>query len=214
LPRFADLLGGAGAALPRSTAVLIAFSDVLRRYWPTLLALPALVVGFALWARTSGEGARVLSMTALGTPLLGALRRQALAARFARLTAVLLRGGAPLLTALDDTHESLADPVARDEVSRLRERVREGAPLNRAIAEGSLFPPLLAQLVAVGEESGRLHDFLAKSADLFERRTEDATARLVALAEPAMIVTFGLVVGFVALSLLQAVYGVNAGAFR
>jgi general secretion pathway protein F len=111
LPRFAELLGGAGAALPRSTAMLIALSDALRRYWPALLAIPAVIVGLALWARTSTEGARLISATALATPLLGELRRQALAARFARLAAVLLRGGAPLLAALDDAHESLGDPA-------------------------------------------------------------------------------------------------------
>ena len=71
-----------------------------------------------------------------------------------------------------------------------------------------------AQLVAVGEESGRLQEFLLKAADIFEERTERAAQRLVTLLEPAMIVSFGLVVAFVALSVLQAIYGVNAGVLR
>ncbi|MGH7544669.1 MAG: type II secretion system F family protein, partial [Gemmatimonadota bacterium] len=85
---------------------------------------------------------------------------------------------------------------------------------HQAIEEARLFPPLLAQLVAVGEESGRLEEFLLKAAEIFEGRTDRAIQRLVSLLEPAMIVVFGAVVALVALSLLQAIYGVNAGSFR
>jgi len=92
--------------------------------------------------------------------------------------------------------------------------VREGSALKTAVAESPIFPALLSQLVAVGEDSGRLRDFLVKAADIFEDKTERSLQRLVTLAEPAMIVTFGSVVAFVALSLLQAIYGVNASSFR
>lgn len=214
IPRFADLLAGSGARLPRTTAVVLGASTMLREYWALLLIPVAGALAFAGWARTSPEGARAFSRMLLAIPFVRTMRRELLAARFARLTAVLLAGGAPLLAALDDVTESMGDAAASDDVSRIRARVREGVPLNRALSEGTLFPPLLSQLVSVGEESGRLQDFLAKAAELFERRTERTTARLVALAEPAMIVAFGVVVGFVALALLQAIYGVNAGSFR
>ena len=142
------------------------------------------------------------------------LRRYALSARFARLLGVLLGGGAPLLPALDDTMESIGDPVARDDIGRVRAMVREGSTMRQAVGESALFTPLLAQLIGVGEEAGDLRTFLVKSADIFEERTERATQRLAALAEPAMIVVFGAVVAFVALSLLQAIYGINANSFR
>ncbi|HKN67443.1 MAG TPA: type II secretion system F family protein [Gemmatimonadaceae bacterium] len=214
LPRFAELLRGAGAQLPRSTATLLALSDMTRAHWLALFVPVIFVAGLVAWARTTAEGAHAFSSLLLGLPLVGTLRRLALSARFARLTAVLLGGGAPLLAALDDASESVGDPLARAEVERIRARVREGAPLHRAIDEGTLWSPLLAQLVAVGEESGRLREFLSKAAEIFEQRTERATTRLVALAEPTMIVVFGALVGFVALSLLQAIYGVNASSFR
>jgi type IV pilus assembly protein PilC len=214
LPRFVELLEGSGARLPRSTAFLLALSGGLQRYWPALLLLIGGAIAAGLWARTTNEGRRLWARFLLGVPLVRTLRRYALAARFARLTGVLLGGGAPLLTALDDTIESIGDPVARDDVLRIRTRVREGASLRQAISEGPLFPPLLAQLVSVGEEAGRLREFLLKSADIFEDRTERSTQRLATLAEPAMIVVFGVIVAFVALSLLQAIYGINAGSFR
>ena len=214
LPRFVELLEGSGAALPRSTAFLLALSSALQRYWPALLLALGGLLAAGYWARSSDEGRRLWARVLLGIPLIRTLRQYALAARFARLTGVLLGGGAPLLTALDDAIESIGDPVARDDVVRIRTRVREGASLRQAIADGSLFPPLLAQLVAVGEEAGRLREFLLKAADIFEDRTERSTQRLATLAEPAMIVVFGIIVAFVALSLLQAIYGINAGSFR
>jgi len=99
-------------------------------------------------------------------------------------------------------------------VVRIRTRVREGSSLRAALAESTLFPPMLAQLVGVGEDAGQLRTFLMKSADIFEERTERATSRLATLAEPAMIIVFGAIVAFVALSLLQAIYGINANSFK
>jgi type II secretory pathway component PulF len=214
LPRFVTLLEGSGAKLPRSTSTLLAMSTALHRGWPVLLLLPFVIAAVATWIRNSQEGRRVWSSTLLALPGIATLRRYALAARFARIVGVLLGGGAPLLAALDDTVESIGDPNARDDAARIRTRVREGSSLRAAVAESPLFPPLLAQLVGVGEEAGQLQTFLMKAADIFEERTDRATQRVATLLEPAMIVVFGAMVAFVALSLLQAIYGINASSFR
>ena len=214
LPRFVELLAGTGAQLPATTRFLLWFSSALHTYWWMLFAIPAALVVLGAWLRQTAEGRRVASGVLLALPLVSTLRKYALAARFSRLVGVLLGGGAPLLTALDDTVESLSDPVARDDAERIRTRIREGGSLRAAINESRVFPPLLGQLVGVGEEAGRLKEFLLKAADIFEERTERATQRLATLAEPAMIVMFGAVVAFIALSLLQAIYGINAGSFR
>lgn len=214
LPRFVTLLEGSGAQLPRSTATLLAVSAAIHRFWPALLLIPIGLAAFLAWVRNTDEGRRAGAQLVLTIPGVRTLRRYALSARFARLTGVLLGGGAPLLTALDDTIESIGDPVARDEVSRIRTRVREGSSLRAAVSEGSLFPPLLAQLIGVGEDAGQLRTFLVKAAEIFEERTERATQRLATLAEPAMILMFGVIVAFVALSLLQAIYGINANSFK
>jgi general secretion pathway protein F len=179
-----------------------------------LIAIAAASPLFLSWARRTAEGRRAAARLLLELPLIRGLRRQALGARVTRLLAVLLGGGAPLLAALDEAVECLPDPLAQDELARIRSRVREGGSLNRAFAESGFFHPLLSQLVAVGEESGRLQEFLLKAAEIFEERTERGAQRLVTLLEPAMIVTFGGVVALVALSVLQAIYGVNAGVYR
>ncbi|HSJ23640.1 MAG TPA: type II secretion system F family protein [Longimicrobiales bacterium] len=214
LPRFADLLLGAGAALPRSTELILSMATTAQEQWRLLLLVPLALVLWMAWLRLTDAGRRVAAATLVHTPLFGGWRRQALGASFARMVGELTAGGAPLLAALADARDCMADPVARDETDRIRTRVREGGSLNAAIAEGGLFPPVLAQLVALGEDAGRLSEFLLKAAELLERRTERAVERLVALAEPAMIIIFGGIVALVALALLQAIYGVNAGSFR
>ena len=214
LPRFVGLLQGSGAKLPASTTLLLNVSAFMRRVWPALLLIPVGIGALAGWIRTSEKGARFWSRLLLAIPLVRTLRQYALAARLARLLAVLLGGGAPLLVALDDSIESLDDPLARDDAKMIRSRVREGSTLRQAVAESSLYPVLLPQLIGVGEDAGQLRAFLHKAAEIFEERTERATQRLATLAEPVMIVVFGVIVAFVAMSLLQAIYGINAGSFR
>lgn len=214
LPRFAELLAGAQAALPRSTATLLAIAAALRRASPILGLLAIVAIIAAPLVRRSARARDAWSRTLVRLPIVGQLRRYTLAARFSRLTSVLLVGGAPLLQALDDVIASVADPVARAAVVRIRDRVHDGSALHRAVGEGSLFPPILARLIAVGEESGRLADFLERAAEFCDERAERALQRVVALIEPAMILLFGILIAFVALSLLQALYGIDASSLR
>lgn len=214
LPRFAELLADAHSTLPATTAALLAASNWLGHAWPVVVAAVVGIVAAVVGMSRTESGTRAIAGLLVRAPVVGTLRRNILASRLARLLAVLLGGGAPLLTALDDTFDSLSDPLARDEVARVRARVREGRSLHGALAEGSLFPPVLARLVAVGEESGSLRAFLERSAELCEERAERTLERLVTFIEPAMIVAFGVLIAFVALSLLQAIYGVDATTFR
>jgi len=214
IPRFAELLEGAGARLPASTATLLSVATAFQQAWPLVAAGIVAALLAVTWSFNTPGGRDARARLLLALPISRTVRRDQLAARSARLVSVLLAGGAPVLGALDDAAATIGDPVARDELVRIRARVREGASLQEALGESALYPPLLRQLVGVGEESGRLGEFLGKAADIFEERTERTLQRLVALVEPAMIVGFGIVVGFVALSLFQAIYSVNAGSFK
>ncbi len=214
LPRFAEILSDNGVPLPRSTALMLSLGDAAHAHWLLLLTSFLLLAVSAVATQRYESGRRAMARCLLWLPIVGSLRRHVLAARFARLTGVLLAGGAPILSAIDDACMALDDPLARVEVQRIRARTREGVSLRQAIGEGTLFPSLFGQLIAVGEETGRLQEFFLRSASILEERMDRLLQRLVSLAEPVMIVLFGGVVGFVALSLLQAIYGVNADALR
>lgn len=214
VPRFALLLEDAGAAVPASTAFLLAFSGFASAHWRVLLALAAALTLAAAWSLSTAGGRTTAARLLLALPGLGQWRREALAARFARLTSVLLTGGAPVVGALDDVGASIGDPVAAEEVAGVRLRVREGWALHRALGQTRLFSGVLSRFAALGEESGRLAEFLGKGAEVLEARVQRGLERVASLAEPAMILAFGAVVAFVALALLQAIYGVNAGTLR
>jgi general secretion pathway protein F len=213
LPRFAELLLSSGATLPATAAAIVDMTTWLQTNWRFLVVIPpAFLLAFA-WLRTAEAGRRFSAKALICIPVVGNWRRQTLAAAFARMVGELLTGGAPLLMALQDAHDCMTDPVAKAETERIRVRVREGSALHAAISERRVFPAVLPQLVALGEDAGRLAQFLIKSAELLERKTERTLERLVAIAEPAMIVGFGGIVALVALALLQAIYGVNAASF-
>ncbi len=214
LPRFATLMAGTGVPVPRSTTVLLGLAVALREHWIALPIAGAVLVALAAWLRASHLGQRAWSRALLALPLLGRFRQAVLTAWSARALAVLLRGNVPLPAALDDAAASADDPLVGEALRAVRARVIAGSPLHLAFGAQSIFDEVFVSLVATGEEAGRLAEFLERAAGLFEQRTERGAQRLAALAEPAMVIAFGGVVGVIALSLLQAIYGINPAGLR
>lgn len=211
LPRFTVMLEEMGVALPASTAILVGVTGFVEAWWPVMLAAG---VGTAVWlARfwSTERGRELLHGLCLRLPLLGPLRRQRAAVNLGRTLAALLERGMPVLEAMETTGEALTDRVARRELAAARREVRAGHALARAFRGGRALPEAFLQMVEVGEEGGRLDEMLRHGAEMMEEDLRQGLERLVRLAEPAMIVVFGAAVGFVALALLQAVYGVHAG---
>jgi type II secretory pathway component PulF len=214
VPRFAELLFDAGAQVPTTTAILVGVSALLREHWISVVSISVVSALLGFRFLRSSRGREISFRVALALPLVGSLQRELLAARFARLSSVLIQGGASLLSALDGSARGMDNRASEAQLARVRARVREGERLNRALAGSGIFPDLLVRLVAVGEESGRIGEFLEKAAQIFEERVQRSVQRVVVLLEPALIVFFGGLVAVVALALLQAIYGVNAGVFR
>jgi type II secretory pathway component PulF len=213
LPKFVTILEEAGASLPATTSMLLATSGFLGTWWPALVVAALAGGGLAAaWAR-SERGRRRTAAVLLRLPVVGPLKRRATATRFGRSLAELLESGLPIVPALDASSASLADPAAADEVAAARRRVQTGRSLADALSEGRAFPPLFLRMTALGEEGGRLPEMLHRASDVAEDELERRMERLVRLVEPTLVVVFGLVVGFVALSLLQAIYGVRLQSF-
>lgn len=210
LPRFVVLLEDSGSALPASTALLLAAGDAVSRWWWAMALAPFAIAALLAALRSSEEGRTMVDGALLRLPVVGALRRRLACARLARTLSTLLGSGTAILPALEIAASSQADGAVAAEVLSAREEVRAGGRLAAALRGGAAFPFLFVQMTAVGEEGGRLPEMLERAAEAMEGELERGLDRLVRLVEPAMILLFGLLVGFVALSLLQAVYGIQA----
>jgi type II secretory pathway component PulF len=213
VPRFAELLGDLGQALPPATRLLLAGSALLSRFW---LPLFGLMMGTtwagAAWVRQPG-GRRRVHEVLLGFPVVGRVRQALATARVTRALGGMLRAGMPLFAALDAAREAAGDLGTAARLTRVRERVAQGAPLAAALEREAALSPSALQLLAVGESSGRLADMALRAGDLAALEAERSLKTLVTVLEPALIVAFGGLVAFVAAALLQAVYSLRPGGF-
>jgi type II secretory pathway component PulF len=213
LPRFVTLLSDTGSALPKSTAILLATGQFVSQWWWALLLAPVALALVMAAVRSTPEGRAATDRLLLRLPIVGGLRQRTASARLARTLSTLLGSGLPILPALEIAAGSQSDAAVTEEVLRSREEVRAGDRLAAALRRGGIFPFLFVQMVEVGEEGGRLPEMLERAASAMEQELERGLDRMLRLVEPAMIVTFGGIVGFVALSLLQAIYGIRADGF-
>lgn len=213
LPRFTTMLTEAGVALPLTTELLLETSELLAEWWwPLLLLLIGVGTAFARYVR-SERGRSAFHGALLRIPVIRPLRRRLVSAHLGRSLAVLLDSGVPAVEAFDVAADGLADRVAARELREAKERLRSGERMAEALWTSSALAPVFVQMVEVGEEGGRLSELLERGAEAMERELEQSLERLVRLAEPLLIVVFGAVVGFVAVALLQAIYGVHSGGF-
>ncbi|PZO06680.1 MAG: type II secretion system protein GspF [Lysobacteraceae bacterium] len=209
VPQVVQVFEQSRQQLPLLTRMLIGSSDVLRGSWPWLLALLAGGV-FAVRALLGRSGPRRRwNAWLLRLPWLGPLVRGVNTSRFASTLAILVRGGVPLLPALESGARVMDNIVMREATVRAIERVREGASLARALGEAKVFPPLLVHLVASGEASGRLEHMLERAAQLETRALERRLAVFLTLIEPVMILLMGGVVLLIVLAILLPIMEIN-----
>lgn len=208
VPRFAGLIAETGGTLPASTRALVAISSVVTHYGWVLLIL--LVLGAALlqrWLATASARQKYHERR-LSWPLVGSLERTRAAASYVGTLAVALRSGVSMLDAMALARAVVSNQQLSAQMLEAESRVRGGARLSDALA-GTL-PPLAERLLDAGESSGDLAGMAARAADACDAEAQQRVAHAVTLIEPVMILGFGGVVGFVALALLQAIYGLNA----
>jgi type II secretory pathway component PulF len=208
VPRFAAMIAEEGGALPLSTRVLVGVSGALvRGWWLVLVGAVALLAAGRLALDAPG-GRRRWHAWRLGLPLLGELERKHATALFTRAFALLVESGRPVLSALTAARGAVANLELAAGLDRAAEAVRRGEPVHAAL--GGTLPPLATELLAVGAESGRLGELGMRVAETYERDVRRTMRTLVGVVEPALILFFAVVVGFVALAMLQAIYGVSA----
>lgn len=208
VPRFVAMLSDVGGTLPWTTRALVFASRAVAGYWWLWLGgALAVTAGVVSWLRDPTNRTR-WHAARLSMPIVGHLEWLAWTGRFTRTLAALLHGGAPVLTALRLARESVDNASLGGQIDAAIARVERGDRL--AVSLDRVLPPLTMQLLAVGEESGSLDAMAARAADSCDIEVQRGLRRLVGLVEPALIVLFGGLVGFVALAMLQAIYSINA----
>ena len=210
VPRYAALFAEMGQSLPLPTQILLAVSGFLTRWWWAIaLSIVAIVYAYRL-ARRPPRGRLVTDAWKLRLPVFGRLHLKSAVGRMARALSVLLMGGVPVLEALAVVRDVVGNEVLAQALDEVRQRVREGERLADHLRRSGVFPPLLTRLAAVGEETGSLPQALTTVADTLDLEVDSSLKALVALLEPALILSLGVVVGFVVISLLMAVFQLNA----
>ena len=209
VPQVVQVFTDTGQTLPVLTRALIVLSDAVRQYglWAAGIGLSSLLIGIALFRRPGPKYA--LHKTFLMTPGLRQLARGINASRMARTLAIMVGSGVPLLAAMRASTNVLGNRVMRRALERATEEVTEGASLSRAIGKSGRFPPLLTQMVASGEASGRLAPMLDKSAQAMERELESRLTMLVGMFEPLMILLMGGMVFTIVLAILLPIFDLN-----
>jgi general secretion pathway protein F len=207
IPRFAVVLADLGGTLPWTARVLLATSAIVTRGW--WVWVPALIaaVYFGRRALARPDLRRRWHAARLQWPYLGDMELKYCAARVTRTLGLLLKSAVPALPALKIARSSASNLVVQESIDRAAGAIAEGTAMAPALA-GAL-PPLALQMLAVGEESGRLDDMCLRIADTYDGEVRRAMRTAVTLIEPALIITFGAIVGFVALAMLQAIYGID-----
>ncbi len=211
IPRFQRIFEELGAQLPTSTQILIALSGFLMRFWPLLLVLVAGSVMLFRRAVATDGGRRIWHGLQLRTPVVRNVIAANAFAQFARTLGTLLSNGVPVLSALSIVEETMSNQVIKDEINEARDRVTDGATISKPLAEGNVFPRLLTDMLAVGEESGDMSGSLGHIANRYSKELDRSIKVLTTVIEPVMILLMAVLVGFVAMSLLMAVFDMTSG---
>lgn len=210
VPIFSDLFASFGGSLPAPTQFLVNLSNLFKdpRFFVPVIII---VTAFIVWFRRNRNSARVRAVIdplKFRLPVFGKLFQKVALARFSRNFSALLKAGVPILTSLDIVADTSGNVVVSRAVDSVKESVRQGSGMSKPLTEHPVFPDMVVQMIAVGEETGALDDMLAKIADFYDQEVEATTEQLMALIEPIMIVVLGSLVGGMIIALYLPIFNI------
>jgi len=206
IPTFAQLFSGLGAELPLPTRVVIFMSDNLVRYFPFLLVgAGAAGYGFKSYYATE-NGRHVVDSLSLKAPVLGNIMRKIAVARFCRTLSTLIASGVPILDGLEITAKTSGNAIVEDAIMVTRKSIERGETISVPLKDTAVFPPMVTQMIGVGEATGALDTMLGKIADFYEEEVDTAVAGLLTLLEPIMIAILGIVVGGIVIAMYLPIF--------
>lgn len=206
IPTFKEIFESFGAELPLITQFLINLSDFLRKWIIAVILVPiGLFIGFKQFRKTP-FGELKTDEIALKIPIFGILLKKVAVAKFTRTFGTLIKSGVPILQALDTVAKTAGNKVIENAILEAREAIREGERIADPLRKSAIFPPMVIQMISVGEETGNLDTMLSKISDFYDQEVDNAVKGLTSMIEPIIIVVMGLVIGSIVIAMFMPMF--------
>lgn len=207
VPQFEDVFKGFGAELPAFTQMIVGLSRfMVAWWWAVVLIIVGMITSFVMAKNRSVAFSRLLDRLILKLPVIGQIMHNSAIARFARTLAVTFKAGVPLVEALDTVAGATGNIVYEDAVRKIRDDVSVGYSVNMAMRQVNIFPHMVVQMTAIGEEAGALDTMLFKVAEFYEQEVNNAVDALASLLEPLIMVFLGVIVGGMVIAMYLPIF--------
>jgi type IV pilus assembly protein PilC len=206
IPTFAQLFSGLGAELPLPTRLTIMASYFIKRYIIWMAAVLALAIFGIRYYYQTYKGRRVIDKILLKAPVLGVILTKIAVARFCRTLGTLITSGVPILDGLQITAKTAGNAIIEDAVMETRKSIEQGKTIAEPLKKTKVFPPMVVQMISVGEQTGAMESMLSKIADFYEDEVDNAVDGMMSLLEPMMILFLGVVIGGIVVSMYMPMF--------
>ncbi|GFO71393.1 general secretion pathway protein F [Bathymodiolus japonicus methanotrophic gill symbiont] len=213
VPQFTEMFESAGKELPVSTQIVVGTAEWLQSYWWILMILGTGTYFTMRYEMTIGPRKMRWDGVILSIPLVGEIIRNMSTTNFTRTLGTLLSNGVPILTALGIVKGTLSNLVLVQAVSEAEENLKQGKDMSSALIESGQFPKMATQMIKMGEETGKMEEMLERTANTYDKQLKITIERMLAMMEPILIVTLGLLIAGIIISILSAILSVNDLAF-
>jgi general secretion pathway protein F len=213
VPQFMEMFESAGKELPLSTQIVVGAASWLQSYWWILLILGTVTFFTMRYELSIGPRKKQWDRVILSVPLFGEIIRNMSTTNFTRTLGTLLTNGVPILTALGIVKGTLGNLVLVDALSAAEENLKQGKDMSSALIESGQFPKMATQMIKMGEETGKMEEMLERTANTYDKQLKTTIERMLAMMEPILIVTLGLLIAGIIISILSAILSVNDLAF-
>ena len=209
IPTVSGIFEEMNQALPLPTMILLGVSGFLKETWPYLLVIIIAFFVFFIRYKRTPQGRVLVDRLKLKTPLIGVQYKRIIMTRFTRTLATLLTNGVPIVTSFDIVKNIIDNTLIAGAIEKARNDIKEGKEISKPLAESGIFPPVVVNMVAVGEKSGQLEEMLNRVSKIMEAELDSALKKLMSLFEPIMILLMGGIVAFIVVSILLPIFEMN-----
>lgn len=213
VPQFKEMFESAGQALPVSTQIVVAIADFMQSYWWVILLVVAIASQYMRMQLSNPLSKKKWDKRFLNMPFIGQISLVMEVANFSRTLGTLLGNGVSIIKSLSIVRETISNTVLAELMENAEHEIKQGRTLSDALLQMQLFPKLAIQMIKMGEETGRLEEMLLKVAGIYDKQLKNVIQKMLALLEPVLIISLGLIIGGIIVSILLAILSVNDLAF-